>query len=653
MSAIISRRDFLRFLAAGASTVAFGSLFALVPSGKGGRTIAPTYAQSAGSWSIGPSTSIVAIHVSLLHNGKMLIVAGSGYHTSFQNGPFYAKLADPNTGTDSSLELSEDLFCCGHAQLDNGNILVAGGTKDWDTVAGDGKWHGLSSAYEFDVATGLLVKTKAMAHGRWYPTCVTMGDGKVAVVAGYDEYGSDNKLTEVYDDKVKSFTIKFDTGSSLTYCVGNGSSLPGAGSPCYGGPGNGVNPYVSLYPRMHLMPSGLLFLGGMTRNMYTWEPSTGRWRWAANMSWPGWRSYGTSVLLPLQNSTGEKGKVLVAGGSLAWDQPATNHCEIADFNAAPNNFNPVIRTDISMYMNYARRMTNPVILPNGKVGVFGGAAIMNTDPVMPAELFDPVTETWTVLPSATVPRVYHSVALLLPDGRVWTASSTASRHDWELRTELFSPDYVLSGSRPVINGTPTVGGYGGSISIPTQNPQSISSVSMVRISNTTHHYNTEQRLVWLGITSKGGGNVTVSAPLNANLAPPGYYLIHVLNGNTVPSEGKIIKFPGTGSIINDKLPPLLRIASPFPGSVIKGPSGNVPVNVSGTATDAGTGVNNVIVKVGSNPYTFATPNGPGDWSVWSFSDKVTSAGPTTIKVIATDKADNKVSLSIPVTIAFN
>jgi hypothetical protein len=128
----------------------------------------------------------------------------------------------------------------------------------------------------------------------------------------------------------------------------------------------------------------------------------------------------------------------------------------------------------------------------------------------------------------------------LLDGRVWTAGCSYSASKFDLRTEIFSPSYI-SEPRPVISGAPTGGSYGGTISIPTPDASGISAVSLVRISSTTHHYNTDQRLIWLQIRSKGPDKVTVSAPINSRLAPPGYYMIHVLDGNGVPSAGSVIK----------------------------------------------------------------------------------------------------------------
>ena len=115
----------------------------------------------------------------------------------------------------------------------------------------------------------------------------------------------------------------------------------------------------------------------------------------------------------------------------------------------------------------------------------------------------------------------------------------------EYGTEIFKPSY-FSATRPTISGTPTVGGYGQSITIPTSNPASINRVSLVRLGATTHHFDTNVRLIWLQITSASSNSITVSAPLNANLAPPGYYMIHVLDSSLVPSTAQIIQIPGTG-----------------------------------------------------------------------------------------------------------
>lgn len=545
----VSRSEFLKFLGAG-GVVVLGSvagLSALVP-GKVGNVRRAT-AQSLGSWSAGPTTLSHPVHVALLHTGKVLYVAGSGYDKNSSNGPFKAGMWDPVSNNQTSYTIDEDLFCCGQAPLADGNILLVGGTLKYpsDNDNPNQRWWGLDAAYEFDVQSESFVQRPSMAHGRWYPTLVVLEDGKVQVVAGYDEFGYHNLLTEIYDPESQTWSKSFDPNADRTYCVGcdsNGcANVPGAGAPCYGGPGSGVNPALGLYPRMHLMPSGLVAIVGQTGSRRVWNPETNRWHAAGTGTQ---RSYGTSVLLPLQNTTGENGKILVCGGSPTTSIPAiaTKTAEIIE----PSGFTLTSRSVQSM--TYARRYCSPVILPTGQVIIFGGTKENNSAAlaVYNPEMFDPGTETWSVLPPHSFPRIYHSGALLLQDGRVWAMGASYSNVSFELQTEIFSPSYIFE-TRPAISGTPTGGEYGGTISIQTPNAQDITSVSLVKVSTTTHHYNTDQRLIWLQIVNKTSNTVTVSAPINSRLAPPGYYLVHVLNSAGVPSAGAIVQItePGTQS----------------------------------------------------------------------------------------------------------
>ena len=149
-------------------------------------------------------------------------------------------------------------------------------------------------------------------------------------------------------------------------------------------------------------------------------------------------------------------------------------------------------------MQYARKHVGPVLLPTGQIVIFGGNLQSNLSPVLNPEMFDPVAETWTTWPAATVPRMYHQVSLLLHDGRVWTAGTTPTQAIKEVRVEIFNPWYT-SETRPTISGDLTGGAYGGTITIPTPNAADITKVSLVRVSATTHHYNTDQRLIWLQI----------------------------------------------------------------------------------------------------------------------------------------------------------
>jgi hypothetical protein len=248
---------------------------------------------------------------------------------------------------------------------------------------------------------------------------------------------------------------------------------------------------------------------------------------------------------------------------------------------------------------------------------------------------------------------------LLLDGRVWLAGSQYQKSEWELQSEFYVPSYY-NATRPTISGEPAVGGYGGFINIPTPEAANIEKVSLIPLSTFTHGFNSQMRFIWLQIQSKGSGSVTVSAPVNGKIAPPGYYMIHVLDNAGVPSKAKIIKIPGTASPTPpDTTAPTIGIISPGDGATITGPSTGVTVAVTGTASDesGGSGIQKVEVQIGSgSPFKLATATGPGgsgDWSTWSASDVVTSAGSTTIVTRATDNAGNTKDSTITVNVTFN
>jgi hypothetical protein len=538
----ISRRDFLKVMGSGAIVLGL-TIFGVENFLKLGNltTSKRASASTSGSWAMGSDTLDAGIHAALLEDGKIFYLAGSGNHAPQISGPFRHAIWDPATDTHTGHTLNEDLFCVGQATLPNGNVLLAGGTLEYDSESLNGRWHGLKAAYEVDFSSGSVGSRTEMAHGRWYPTCTEMSDGTVLVVNGWDEYGCRNFLAEIYNPASKSWKIVPDPDSVNTYCAGFCATqyYPDAGQKCY--PQAIPTPDITLYPRMHYLPNGLVYAVGQGVVDRVFNPATGKWYTAGNVVE---RSYGTSILLPLQNTSSEKGKILVCGGSPLSNQQATNSAEIVEPNSS---FGETRRSVQSMAS--ARRHLNPVLLPTGQVIVFGGNRFGNNvnTAVFAPEMFDPDTETWSTLPSASVPRLYHSNALLMIDGRVWTASTNLNRTHKELRTEIFSPWYI-SETRPTISGSVTVtGGFGGTITIPTLDAASITKVSLLKQPSATHHYNTDQRLIWLQIESQASSSVTASAPLNNKLAPPGMYLIHVVNSAGVPSIGKFVRIDAIGS----------------------------------------------------------------------------------------------------------
>jgi hypothetical protein len=515
----------------------------------------------AGTWDppAGQPTGTTSVHAALLGDGKVLWIQGSANHHPFQLGPWVHGIWNPDGTFTQTTALDDDLFCCGMATLANGNVLLAGGTLLYDGPIGgprtsaNGKFAGAKFAYEVDFASGSIGRRTEMQHGRWYPTCVELPDGKVVVVQGWDEYGMNNRLVEFYDPEDASWTIRLSPQGNDSWCAGQTQEaydfspwgLRPAGSQCYG---PGTAPYLTLYPRMHLLPSGLIASVGMGDVDRMYNPNTYAWVSANPAELK--RHYGTSVLCPLENTESEKGKILLAGGSPTATTPSTSSCEIAE----PSGTSGIVRRSTAP-MTYARKHAAPVLLPTGEIVIFGGN-LQQSDyngATLHPEAFDPVTESWTVWAAATVPRMYHQVALLLHDGRVWTAGTTPNISQIEERIEIFNPWYVAE-TRPTIVGDPIVGTYGETITIDTPDAASISKVSLLKVSSTTHHYNTDQRLIWLQILSKTANTVVVKAPINSRLAPPGMYLLHVLNdaSNPVPSVGKFIRVPGV--VLDNDLP---------------------------------------------------------------------------------------------------
>jgi len=194
-------------------------------------------------------------------------------------------------------------------------------------------------------------------------------------------------------------------------------------------------------------------------------------------------------------------------------------------------------------MAFARTQHNLTVLPDGTVlGTGGGGVsdVFNTGAaVLAAELWSPTTETWTTMAAMQVPRLYHSTALLLPDGRVLSAGGGRFGID-QPSAEIYSPPYLFKGPRPTITSAPTQVAYGASFTVQTPDAATVSAVSLIRSGSVTHAINMDQRFLSLTFQA-GSGALTVHAPANGNQAPPGSYMLFLLDGNGVPSVAKILR----------------------------------------------------------------------------------------------------------------
>ena len=493
-----------------------------------------------GKWTILPGLMpINPVHIALMNNGKVLVVSGSGNVAAETN--FQAGVLDPATGSVMTQPVAWDMFCNGMVVLSDGRVFVNGGTLQYDP------FHGQLRNDVFDPVTNVFTEVESMAHGRWYPTVTTLGDGRVMTFSGLNETGGTNTAVEIY--------------------------TPGSGwSPEYAA---GWTP--PLYPRMHLLPNGNVFYSGSGTGSRTFNVSTKTWSAVtATTRYSGTRTYGTSVLLPLTPANGYRPRVMIMGGG----NPATNTTEIIDLGAATPQWN------FGPSMSQSRIEMNATILPNGKVLAVGGS--LNDEDTatasLNADLYDPATNTFSSAGANAYARLYHSGSLLLPDATVMLIGGNPQRGTYEQRTEIYSPAYLFNpdgtpASRPSISGvTPGAFNYGGAVQVQTPDAANISSVVLMRPGAPTHAFDMEQRLVGLSYTA-GAGVLNVTAPPNGNIAPPGYYMLFIIDSAGVPSVATFVRL----SAAPPNQPPAATITNP-PTNVTVNPGESV--SFAGTGTDA-------------------------------------------------------------------
>src|SRR3984957_11190050 len=544
-------------------------------------------ANVTGTWQTLPTLMpINPIHTALLSNGKILVVSGSGNYTA--QTTYLVGLWDPSNNSITTGTQSWDMFCNGMIVLPDGRAFIVGGNLQYDPFFG---WKRTSI---YDPVTAKYADMEDMAHGRWYPTATVLGDGRVMTFSGLDEFGNTNTQVEIYK-------------------VGVGWAAPSSA------------PWTPpLYPRMHLLPNGKVFYSGWTTQSRTFDPSTNSWSGViATTNYGGVRNYGSSVLFPLTPANGYKPKVIIFGGG----NPSTATTEIIDLSAS---------TPAWVYgpsMSQPRIEMNATMLPNGQILTVGGS--LNDEDTstasLQADLYNTATNSMSSAGSNSFPRLYHSVALLLPDATVWGAGGNPSRGSYEQHVEIYTPPYLYNSSgslatRPSITSvTPGVIGYSSSFQVQTPDAANIASVVILKDGSVTHAFNMDQRLVGLSFTA-GSGVLNLTGPPNGNTAPPGYYMIFLINTSGVPSVAKFVQISKTAT----DTPPKGTITSPAADIVIA-PGQSVTFSGTGTASSGSISAYSWSFR-GATPATSSLQN-PG---AVTFS----TAGTYTASFTVTDSAGN-------------
>ncbi|WP_369132003.1 galactose oxidase-like domain-containing protein [Modestobacter sp. I12A-02662] len=447
-------------------------------------------------------TEVNPVHAALLHTGEVLFFAGSGNDE--------AKLAAQQFRTrvwrypSPVLEAPDtpiDLFCCGQAWLPDGRLLAAGGTLQYDP------FRGLRDALVLDPDTRAWSEQPAMDGGRWYPSLAPLPDGRVVAISGLGEDGNLNVDPEVYDPADGTWAPLPSPGPWPMYC------------------------HLVLLADGRVFYTGGQYMGNNGVRPSVWDPATGATTEVEGLPFPDVRNQSTSVLLP----PAQDQRVMIVGGG-ASDMhvmiPAVADAAVVDLAQDAPHYEPVAP------LHHPRMHLTATVLPDRTVLVNGGSMMEESAAMatLDAELFDPATGQWTHGAVSRVPRLYHSVALLTPDGRVVTAGSNPARRVEELRIEVYWPPYLFRGGRPTLTLADTTAGYGDTVVATVASERPLRWMHLMRPGAGTHSADNEQRLVDLPFTTGEDDEVTVELPASAALAPPGWYMVFAVDEDGVPSE---------------------------------------------------------------------------------------------------------------------
>jgi hypothetical protein len=450
-----------------------------------------------GLWSGTVPLPIVSVNSALLPNGKILMWDGQSFGGN-------AVVWNPTTNATYSVPVPANVFCSGLEQMADGRILVVGGHISAHV--------GQPVANVFDPSSESWTIMANMAYPRWYPSATTLPDGRLIVTSGESNCDDcDVKIQEIYDPSANSW-----------------SQL------------NNAQFFFNYYPHVYVLPDGRLLVAATAETPVVSE--------VLDLNALTWTGVGGAAVDGGSSVMYLPGMILKVGTSVNPDGgllPSVATAYVIDMTQS----SPVWRQVASMA--FTRTYHNTTLLPDGNVLVTGGGTTTDAtgvaNAILPAELWSPDGQTWTTLASMNAPRLYHSEALLLPDGRIAVSGGGRFSDDTEVTdqfsAELFAPPYLFKGSRPVITSAPSTLSYGQTFTVQTLDAARIAKVSLIRFGSVTHGINMSQRFLKLSFSiPPGTASLTVTAPANANLAPPGNYMLFLVDTNGVPSVATVVHF---------------------------------------------------------------------------------------------------------------
>ena len=468
----------------------------------------PCGPESIGRWEpIAGAPETLLMHSILLPNTKRVLFWGQTradqtrvWDYSTPAGSYMLPANQPASLPGLNADLS-DLWSGGHTILNdaNGTVLAHGGFTGPGTNAAVGNVR----AFLFDPPTLAWSETDSTADSRFYPTTLTLADGRALTL-----FGSASKSFEV-----------FTAGSGWAPPITVPASMF----------------HHEYYPWTYVLPSGRLFIAGPHTPSQRFDfnaPAgvetfpTGK----GNRSTGGEK--GSSVMLILRPPD-YKPIVFRMGGNVPGTEKSVEQIDLSVPSPA--------WVDLPDFKNARAEQFTATLMPDGRVFVAGG--ISGGPDGGPCEILDPraATPDWIEGPNMQFERTYHSSFLLLQDGSILGGGAPPNVMFPPFTAhERFFPGYFDS-LRPEISGAPATINYAGSFTINTPTPLDIGEVVLLRPGAVTHGFNMSQRGIELVITGTGAGSITVQTPPSANHMPPGWHLLFILDFDRVPSEGRWIR----------------------------------------------------------------------------------------------------------------
>ena len=539
--------------------------------------------QPRGQWGSLLSFPLVAISSTLMRNGNLIFWDG------WQQPQPTAVWSPTNPGTFTTINAPDSIFCDGGAQLPDGRLLVIGGYGGLTTGQ-----IGIVDTNVFDPGTNAWTRVANMHLPRWYPALTELSDGRYLALSGNSTDATHWADTpEVYDPAANTWTLLSGVSTSQIH--------------------------EDEYPFSYLLPNGNVMAIGPSEDV-TYELNVNAQTWTP-VGGPSGTNNGSSVMY-------RPGKILYSGGAadIVGAASRTTTAVLDTTAAAP-------AWQQTAPMAYARTYHTLTMLADGRVLAVGGESTSDqavvTSGVTATEIWDPSSQVWTAGAPMAAARNYHSTAVLQPDGTVLVAGGGHPQglmDPGQLSAQIYSPSYLFNGPRPTIASAPVTATYGSSIAIATPDAASITAVNLVSLGADTHQSDMDQHFVPLTFTA-GSGTLSVQAPAGSSMAPPGYYMLFVLNGQGTPSVASMIRI-GQFSTTSPGAPTGVVATAGNASATVNwtAPSdGGSPITSYTVTPFVGTTAQTATVVAGSPPPTNATVVGLTNETSYTFTVKATNA----------------------------